>query len=83
MVHKDFHYPKLLVPGSSPNLHHHQQQRHCNIPDEHRIYHYHIRKTGGTSLNHMFVALAAEDCQANFEKLQRSLGHRIVINNKI
>lgn len=33
------------------------------------IYHYHIRKTGGTSLNHMFLALDGGDSVSLYEKL--------------
>lgn len=41
-----------------------------------RIYHYHIRKTAGTSLNHMFFALDSEKNDQVYKKLIHSNQHR-------
>jgi hypothetical protein len=34
-----------------------------------RVYHVHIRKTGGTSLNHMFLSLAGDEPQRLYQRL--------------
>jgi len=34
-----------------------------------RVYHVHIRKTGGTSLNHMFLSLAGDEPQRQYKRL--------------
>jgi hypothetical protein len=36
-----------------------------------RIYHYHVQKTGGTSLNYMFLALGGENPEVVYERLHR------------
>jgi hypothetical protein len=43
-----------------------------------RIYHYHIRKTGGTSLNHMFLGSEGGDSEANYKKLVSSAGNHFI-----
>ena len=48
-----------------------------------RIYLFHIRKTGGTSLNKMFLYLGNQDYQSSFRKLVHSPDHRILENEKI
>lgn len=42
-----------------------------------RIYHVHVRKTGGTSLNHMFLALAGEQPVTLYERLVADSAHRV------
>lgn len=47
-----------------------------------RIYLYHIRKTGGTSLNHMFLALSVNDTRTSYDALVRgpvAVGGRIYV----
>ena len=48
-----------------------------------RIYHYHVRKTGGTSINHMFLALSGASGSQAFEALARSRDYRVTIDKKI
>lgn len=42
-----------------------------------RVYHVHIRKTGGTSLNHMFLSLAGDEPGRMYERLVADPEHRI------
>jgi len=56
---------------------------HYNISGYKRIYLIHIRKTGGTSLNHMFLSLGDSDAQSFYEDLARARGHRLMRNGKI
>ncbi|MFM7188159.1 MAG: sulfotransferase family 2 domain-containing protein, partial [Armatimonadota bacterium] len=48
-----------------------------------RIYHLHVRKTGGTSLNYMFIALASPSPQEVYRKLCRKPSHSLTINGAI
>jgi Sulfotransferase family len=48
-----------------------------------RIYHFHVRKTGGTSINAMFLALTGGDGQSNYRELNSSLNHRIIDHDKV
>lgn len=48
-----------------------------------RVYHVHIRKTGGTSLNHIFLALAGSDSAALYDTLAQNSDHREVSNGMI
>ena len=41
-----------------------------------RIYHFHIRKTGGTSLNHAFLEWGGGDAEARYSSLVSSPGNR-------
>ncbi|MGH9017655.1 MAG: hypothetical protein ACRDY1_07905 [Acidimicrobiales bacterium] len=53
--------------------------RSHRLPDGwRRIYCYHIRKTGGTSLNRGFMALGGEDPRVVHERLSASAEHRTV-----
>ncbi len=45
-----------------------------------RIYHYHIRKTGGTSVAHMFMSLNGNNSQSIWNKLTANSGE-LCINN--
>ena len=40
-----------------------------------RVYHAHIRKTGGASLNHIFLAVKRADTPAAYEELAASRSH--------
>jgi len=46
-------------------------------------YLYHIRKTGGRSIIHSFLALAAKDPEKLYEKLAKQPGHRLKTNGKV
>ena len=48
-----------------------------------RIYLIHIRKTGGTSLNNMFLALAGGDSQVLYRQLATLPSHRLLRNGLI
>lgn len=54
------------------------------FPDEYkRFYLFHIRKTGGTSLNHMFLSLGDQENTALYDRLSCTSEHRIVSGNKV
>lgn len=48
-----------------------------------RIYNVHIRKTGGTSLNNMFLALSGADSSVLFTQLVDKPEHRACVNDLI
>lgn len=48
-----------------------------------RVYLVHIRKTGGTSLNNMFLSLSGEGSNFLYTQLSRTLGHRLISNGLI
>lgn len=48
-----------------------------------RIYLFHIRKTGGTSLNSMFLSLSNEDSNNLYTKLGQSPDHRLSRNGLV
>lgn len=49
-----------------------------------RIYHYHIRKTGGTSLNQIFLRVFSQNDQSKiYRDLSRSFLHRVRNRDKI
>jgi hypothetical protein len=53
-----------------------------NLNGFQRVYLIHIRKTGGTSLNNMFLALS-KDSKQLYNDLTKTIGHRIICNNFI
>lgn len=54
-----------------------------NINGYKRIYLVHIRKTGGTSLNNMFLSLGDQDFASLYTELESTLGHRMLRSGKI
>jgi len=48
-----------------------------------RVYLVHIRKTGGTSLNNMFLSLSGEDSSQLYAQLAKTPDHRLLSNGKI
>ena len=48
-----------------------------------RIYHVHIRKTGGTSLNNMFLKLSGKNSSDLYEGLVSTPEHRLNVSDKI
>lgn len=55
-----------------------------NIAGEYRrIYLFHIRKTGGTSLNHILLSQGGEDREEVYRRLSEDKNHRIISNDKV
>jgi len=48
-----------------------------------RIYHYHIRKTGGTSVNYMFLSLGGEAGPAVYDRINADTTRPVVSGDKI
>lgn len=48
-----------------------------------RIYLVHIRKTGGTSLNNMFLSLSGDDSASLYSQLANTPGNRLLINGRV
>ena len=48
-----------------------------------RIYHYHVRKAGGTSLNFMFLSLGGEDGKSVYRKLTKAFDFRYIYKTKV
>lgn len=53
------------------------------LPGIKRIYFYHIRKTGGTSLNHIFLALGGEDPQQVYDRVSNGPYNGTVSGGKV
>jgi hypothetical protein len=51
--------------------------------DFRRLYHYHIRKTGGTSLNHMFLSLGGRPGQEVYAETCQEPYRPVVVSDKI
>jgi hypothetical protein len=65
--------------GRFVDLPYRRATRAFRLPDDwKRIYCYHIRKTGGTSLNRGFMALGGEDPRAVHERMSASPDHRAI-----
>jgi len=47
-----------------------------------RIYHYHIRKTGGTSLNSIFLSMDGLDPKKEYRRISNHFHQRIINNNR-
>lgn len=48
-----------------------------------RIYFYHVRKSGGTSLNQMFLSLNNQDGEKIYNRMLQSPTRRVIVNHKI
>ncbi len=48
-----------------------------------RIYHYHIRKTGGTSLNQSFFASLGADPAKTFTAIAKKFNKRLILGDKV
>ena len=48
-----------------------------------RMYLVHIRKTGGTSLNNMFLSVSGYDSQALYQELANRPTHRVIRNGLV
>jgi hypothetical protein len=46
------------------------------------IYHYHVRKTGGTTINFSFLSTVTNDPENIYEKITQTPGHYLEINKK-
>ena len=61
-----------------------RKQANYNIAGSHkRIYHIHIRKTGGTSLNNIFLSLSGSEPSMLYNKLANSNTFRLKDNEYI
>ncbi len=67
----------LLKEGQKVNSLHNRRQ----FPP---VYHYHIRKTAGTSINFAFLSqYGGNDTAAFYEKLAQKRNHRLIANEKV
>ena len=57
--------------------------RGYDIQGYRRIYLVHVRKTGGTSLNYMFLSTGGQDGSAVYDDINRSRPHRVVRDGRI
>ena len=48
-----------------------------------RIYNFHIRKTGGTSLNHLFIDSGHSNLTNPYDHLPKNPQMRLVLNSKV
>jgi len=65
------------------NSKYHEIANTYNINGFKRIYLVHIRKTGGTSLNNMFLSLSQEDSNLLYGQLDKKPNHRLLSNGLI
>ena len=62
----------------------HNLAKNYSIGDEYkRIYLFHIRKTGGTSLNQIFLGLGGEDGKDVYTKLAKTPNHRVKSDDQL
>jgi len=54
-----------------------------NISGYKRMYLVHIRKTGGTSLNHLILSIGGTEGKALYKELAENIPHRLIRNEKI
>lgn len=60
-----------------------QRDSQCCIGGEFkRIYFYHVRKTAGTSINHMFLATATDHPNTAYQQISKTLLRRITLSGK-
>ncbi|NBC82519.1 MAG: sulfotransferase family 2 domain-containing protein [Bacteroidetes bacterium] len=50
---------------------------------KYRIYHIHIRKTAGTTINHAFLSTVTDDADKLYRSMGRKSNHRIIKNNTV
>jgi len=61
-----------------------KQVREYRFPHGYRrIYHYHVPKTGGTSLNNIFLGLCGQDSQKVYQGLVDSPNHRLFVDDYV
>lgn len=53
------------------------------VNDYKRIYHYHIRKSGGTSLNFAFFSLATKEMEKFYAQLDKNRQHCLLSKDKV
>lgn len=51
--------------------------------DYDRVYHAHVRKTGGTSLNYAFFGIDGANPEAVYQNIIKNLIHRTIVNDKV
>ena len=54
-----------------------------NLNGYKRVYFVHIRKTGGTSLNHMFLSLSGGEAEPLYDAMVQACDHRLIHRNLI
>lgn len=72
---------KILEPLEEPKYR--KFVSHYNINGYKRVYFVHIRKTGGTSINHMFFSLACEDPTLFYTALSQKRTNRLSCRDKV
>jgi len=69
-----------LLPSKENRQAHHLYQAQNHPP----IYHYHIRKTGGTSINFAFLSnTAASDVDDFYQQLTKKKNNRLIANERV
>lgn len=65
------------------NTKYHEVASKYDLQGYKRIYLVHIRKTGGTSLNNMFLSLSGVDSTSLYRQLAENPVHRLIVNGLI
>lgn len=73
----------LRLAVAENNLSKHLSDVYSIDGKERRIYYYHIRKTGGTSINHMFLSTAGEPGEDVYRHLNKSPIHRSISGTRV